>query len=174
MAAGQATAQASQTALVERLGALPVEHGRHLCDLRDGAGIGGDSPSGLGGDVEFFDLSGLAPRPTRTTKDGRFRPLALANKALPPLDPHDEASSPLARGFAWIWSDISHRLTTGLSWAVCRAPVLVHVLWFLTMLKVIYTLTRPLLLVRSVVWCSEHFLRIVTSSGAELLHELDN
>ena len=33
MAAGQATAQASQTALVERLGALPVEHGRHLCGL---------------------------------------------------------------------------------------------------------------------------------------------
>ena len=33
MAAGQATAQASQTAFVERLGALPVEHGRLLCGL---------------------------------------------------------------------------------------------------------------------------------------------
>ena len=235
--------QASQGSLVERLGALPVEHGRLLCGLsmkdvyeqvRDTAMAAAKQkqnesssrsqnllraycrarlameeleqtaskygvmprallvphqlePSDVADPVDKMDTleTALVPMtmsssstslirqalPIRTTKDGRFRPLAL--KSSPLIQEHEVVPPGVARGCAWVKSDLMYRTMSCASWLMHNTPLAVHCIWILLLLVTLYLLTRPQLLVRFAVWSSQHLVRVVTSSGAELLRELD-
>ena len=121
-------------------------------------------------------LKGQSMRRIRTTKDGHFRPLALRSSPLPTVarpGAESEHDGPLGRGLAWVLEDLSMRAATILSWVVHGMPLCVHAFWLFALCTILYLLSRPQLLVRGVIYCTEHAFRIATSSGSELLLELD-
>ena len=112
----------------------------------------------------------------RTTKDGRFRPLAIRSSPSPTVarpGAESEHGGPLGLGLAWVLEDLSLRATTILGWVVHGMPLCVHAFWLFALCTFVYLLSRPQLLVRGVIYCTEHAVRIATSSGSELLLELD-
>ena len=257
MATAQVTTGATTTAaLIDRLGALPVEHGRSLCGLsmrdvyeqvRDSglqaarqkqsegssksqnllrayckvrlaleeleqvAQKYGVTPRQLvaqplpmacdAGDfslqmipetsvtavVPFYALGAPMPSSTtspkvpairrcRTTKDGQSRPLAVRSAPLPAEILSTQmaaADSLVGRGFAWIQYDLWCRASAGLAWMLHCAPLCAHAVWICAICVGFYLVSRPQLLVRFLVFCTEHAFRIATTSGSDLLYELD-
>ena len=53
------------------------------------------------------------------------------------------------------------------------APLLAHAVWIGAFCLLLYMVSRPQLLVRLLVACTEHTFRIATTSGSDLLFELD-
>ena len=117
-----------------------------------------------------------ALRRCRTTKDGHFRPLAVRTSPLPTDTPATAAApgdSLVARGLSWIKDDLGCRIGFGLAWMTHCAPLCAHAIWVLALCLFLYVVSRPQLLVRFLVFCTEHTVRVATTSGRELLHELD-
>ena len=246
MAAAPPVPAVSSTTLLERLGSMPVEHGRNLCGLsmkdvfeqvRDTAlaaakqkqsesssrsqnllraycrarlaleelqstaskygvmprTIPGPNPQdpsaafdpSLQMDMPTFPEASIVPwtpssttspkpvMPCRTTKGGRFRPLAVRTAPLQDLKPQNEEPALAVRGFAWVQEDLAHRAMYCWAWALHRAPLCIHLLWIFALAAGLYLATRPQLLVRLAVWACEHTFRIATTSGSDLLWELD-
>ena len=115
-------------------------------------------------------------RRIRTTKDGHFRPLAIRSSPSPiGMMPRADGGpdGPIGRGVSWILEDLGARSVSTLGWVVHCMPLCVHALWFFALCGTLYVLTRPQLLVRGVMFCTENAFRIATTSGSELLLELD-
>lgn len=112
-----------------------------------------------------------AKPPPRTTKGGRCRPVGLAVEAAPvaQCDTTDTGINWLQ----WIGADLAQRGRAMAIWAVVRIPLMVHLLWILTLCAGLYFISRPKLMVRVGVAVGSKALDIVTSSGVELLQELD-
>ena len=121
-------------------------------------------------------LKAQSLRKIRTTKDGHFRPLALRSSPSPTVarpGAEIEQNGVFGCGLAWVLEDLSLRAATIIGWIVHGMPLCVHAFWLFALCTILYLLSRPQLLVRGVIYCTEHVFRIATSSGSELLLELD-
>ena len=112
----------------------------------------------------------------RTTKDGLCRPFSLRSAPLPAeIHPTQRAAhdSFVSCGLAWIQNDLGCRTYAGLAWMLHCAPLFAHAVRIGAFCVLLYMVSRPQLLVRLLVFCTEHIFRIATTSGSDLLFELD-
>ena len=134
-------------------------------------------PSGTPSPSSTTSPKDQGPKRYRTTKDGHCRPPVLRSSPVAPdqiqATRTPAGNSAVALGFAWIKNDLGERAASWLLWLLHCAPLLVHVVWICGSLAMLYLLARPQLLVRMMVFCTEHAFRIATTSGSDLILELD-
>ena len=115
----------------------------------------------------FAPLVTAAPRP-RTTKGGRFRPLAVEAVRINSRDESICSSMTM-----WICSDLKRRVQSLLMAAALHLPVALHFIWIVAAVVVLYLMSRPRLVARLGCAAARWTVEFATSSGFEILQELD-